>query len=353
MDRDNIVTKIRLRKSFDNEPYVRYTRMEASFWAKFVGRSLDELSRLDADQEGIEGVSGATMTSMATVKILRAAASQHLSELQATEADSVTTVRWNWSWGELATATVALLGLVWSFSSWRGKRGLRLMWQIMVMVAIVGMSGNLISVALMAGWTNAIPKIALAPGLVLLLVVAVLAPILFRRNVYCDHICPHGIVQQWIASGMRTRQSKTSGSQAKTDESSADASKANESRSSDRPARSRLPDWLQRALQVTAWLVIACAIGWLIWRKPAQLTVFEPFDAYAWRIGLSSSLLVGVVSLLLAARQPMGYCRLACPTGKLLDTLRRKKVDRPFNAVAWLVALNIVAWMMLSFVQTH
>ncbi len=39
----------------------------------------------------------------------------------------------------------------------------------------------------------------------------------------------------------------------------------------------------------------------MIWTVPAQLTFFEPFDVYAWRIGWSVSLGVWIGSLLLAA----------------------------------------------------
>ncbi|MCC6508819.1 MAG: FMN-binding protein, partial [Pirellulaceae bacterium] len=163
-DNENRITKIRMRRSYDNEPYVRYTRMEASFWSKFVGRTWEELSRIDLDAEGIEGVSGATMTSMAVAESLRLAAQRHLKESASDSSNAagessgkflniLSVRRWNWSIGEIATAAIALLVMPWSMSRMRGQRHLRTLWQVIVLVVIVGLSGNLISLALLAGWT--------------------------------------------------------------------------------------------------------------------------------------------------------------------------------------------------------
>ena len=68
-----IVEAIRIRTSFDNEPYVDYVRTEAGFWAIFEGKTLAELSAFDPQAAGVEGVSGATMTSLIVADTLVAA----------------------------------------------------------------------------------------------------------------------------------------------------------------------------------------------------------------------------------------------------------------------------------------
>ena len=68
------VESIRLRHSLDNEPYVDYVRVEAGFWAIFEGKSLAELSEFVPQQAGVEGVSGATMTSLAVADTIVEAA---------------------------------------------------------------------------------------------------------------------------------------------------------------------------------------------------------------------------------------------------------------------------------------
>ncbi len=345
LDHDDRVTKVKLRTSFDNEPYVRYTRMEASFWAKFVGRTLAEISRLDLAAEGVEGVSGATMTSMAAAETLRVAAERHLKEFEQTSGTRQAARRWNWSLGEIATGIVALLLVPWSLSRLRGNSRWRLAWQVLILLAVVGVSGNLISMALLAGWTRSWPPVTIAPGLALLVTVSIIMPALFGRNVYCDHVCPHGIVQQWLAR-WRRRKSVDVEPLVQLQLRPAPATGSTHASRHSNP-RSRWRVVVHRALHASSCVVLLLSISWIVWTIPQQLTFFEPFDVYAWRIGWSVSLGVWVLSLLLASLEPMGYCRFACPTGKLLDGIRRKRTGQRWQTGDMLlVALTVVVLLL-------
>ncbi len=328
IDNDEVITKIRIRRSYDNDQYVKYTRLEASFWAKFVGRKLNDLGALDLAAENIEGVSGATMTSMAVAETLKLAATRHLEELQQNknEPTSVSIGDLHWSTGELSTAIVALLVIPFGITRARGHKQLRVVWQVFALVAIVGLAGNLLSIALLAAWVRTGPAVLYAPGLALLVGVAIAMPMFTGRNVYCDHVCPHGIVQQWMARGMRKRSWLL-------------------------PAmrQSLAWRWIKRLLVLSSYGIVAMGMTWLIFRKPNQLSVWEPFDAYAWRIGVSWSVIVGVLSLVLASAEPMGYCRLACPTGKTLDYLRfRRAGSQHMLSDMLLVLLAIIVWIAAS-----
>ncbi|MCC6510329.1 MAG: hypothetical protein IT423_14595, partial [Pirellulaceae bacterium] len=75
---------------------------------------------------------------------------------------------------------------------------------------------------------------------------------------------------------------------------------------------------------------------------------FEPFDVYAWRVGWSVSLGVWIASMLLASREPMGYCRLACPTGKVLESVRRKRAGRrPLLSDMLMATAMVLVWAMV------
>lgn len=347
LDNDDRIAKVKVRSSFDNEPYVRYTRMEASYWAKFVGRTLLEISQLDLAAEGVEGVSGATMTSMAAAETLRSAAQRHLEEFERSQLASTVVRRWNWSPGEIATGLVALLLVPWSFSRLRGKRSWRGAWQGLIFIVVVGVSGNLISLALLAGWARSWPPITLAPGLTLLVAVSLIMPAFFGRNVYCDHVCPHGMVQQWLARWQRRSPNDLKPLvQLQLRPAQVTETKQEMAQS---VKKSRLRMVVHRALHLSSIAVLLLSISWIVWTVPNQLTFFEPFDVYAWRIGWSVSLGVWVVSLLLAAKEPMGYCRLACPTGKLLEGIRRKRTGQRWQAGDMLlVALTAVVWLLWS-----
>lgn len=334
LDENERISKIKLRSSFDNEPYVRYARMEASFWSKFAGRTLAEISQMDLKEEGIEGVSGATMTSMAAADTLLASAKRHWQK-ENESSEQASARRCNWSIGEQATCLLALLVLPWSLSRLRGHRRLRWVWQAFVLVVIVGISGNLISMALLAGWTRSLPPVTLAPGLSLLVAVCLIMPACFGRNVYCDHVCPHGFVQQWLA---RLKGSRT------TVPVLVQIQPQPHATAKKRIGARKAVQW---ALKISAVAILLLSLAWIIWSVPNQLTFFEPFDVYAWRIGWSVSLGVWVASLLFAYKVPMGYCRLACPTGLLLDRIRWTRGGRHRHyGDMLLLALTASVWLL-------
>ncbi|MDB4512301.1 FMN-binding protein, partial [Arenicella sp.] len=62
------IAKFRVLKSYDNEPYVGDLRYEPAFFKVFTGMSLAEVAKIVPEEEGIEGVSGSTMTSWAVAQ---------------------------------------------------------------------------------------------------------------------------------------------------------------------------------------------------------------------------------------------------------------------------------------------
>lgn len=323
VDPSQMVLAATFRSTFDNEPYTRYVRQEASFWAKFIGRNCEELASLDLKAEGIEGVSGATMTSMAIAESLQASCrelSLHLQELNqpsvaASETKRQRTARWNLSWSELFTLVMALLSVAWSYSRWRGQRMTRLCWQMMCFVGLGWVSGNLLSLALFSGWTQGGIAWQLAPGLAMLLGLSLAAPMLLKKNIYCDQLCPHGIAQQWLRQLPHAGKAKRLAS-------------------------------MEMGLNISGWLAITIALFSLWQRQALPVAWLEPFDAYVWRVGLSWSALVWLLSLTLSYFRPMAYCRHACPTGKVLTYLRFDRKRYQLHALdGALVTALAISWL--------
>ena len=309
IDANDHLIDVKIRSSFDNEPYVGYARQERSFWKKFKGRSIANLAKLDLDAEQIDGVSGATMTSVAVAETIREASKAFLSQQTATHSNvtddekSVSRVRhWNFSSGEVLTIILTIAAIFWSGSIFRGNRRARLLWQIICFVVIALVSGNLLSISLFSGWTRGGIAYHLAPGLTLLLVVAFMMAILLKHNVYCDHLCPHGILQQWIRPGRKQR-----------------------GPIAEEFFRLLTSKKCVRSLSTIAWVSIA--IGFLSLMHPTgvNLSWLEPFDAYLLGFGFSISTIVWTISLIASRLSPLYYCRHACPTGKVLDYMRRDR----------------------------
>lgn len=319
-----LIVDAMLGESFDNQPYVNYVKQERSFWKRFRNRSVQSLATIDFESEMIDGVSGATMTSMAVAETIRNACQKWLELDQAAEPSATAAPKsagvdevavrqrgLNDSWREWLTGGSVLAALFWSRSHLRGRRLFRIGWQISMVAAIGWISGNLLSLALLGGWTRGGIAWQLAPGLTLLAAAAILVPAMFKGNIYCDHICPHGIVQQWI-----------------------------------RPSKHRrIRRSIQLSLRATAIAFVALALFTTIQPIALNLAWFEPFDLYASGALVSVSAFLWIVSLILARLAPMGYCRLACPTGLFLDYVRRDASRHRLTiADAALVSSTLSVW---------
>ena len=202
------IDDIKLRSSFDNQPYVRYCKTEYGFWALFKGKTIDELSGMDLEAAGVEGVSGATMTSLAIAETLVAASQRLQQKAQANaeaERESAATLMQRVTSGIAEIdpsasdwACVSLLFLIPLFRTrgWFRKKRIRILWLLSVIVVIGFWSGNLISMALIAGWSGGGIAWQIAPALAALVFVAFLGPPAAKANPYCNHLCPHGAIQQ-------------------------------------------------------------------------------------------------------------------------------------------------------------
>ncbi len=313
-DANDRIEKVDLRSSFDNEPYVDYVRQERGFWRRFEGRSLDELAKLDPQAEGIEGVSGATMTSLAVADTLVASAAQYVQQrdeaTHAPDGEDFASVRWTVS--DIATISIlaiaSLLGKVGAFRSRLGRR----FWLVTVVVVIGIWSGNLVSMALVAGWSAEGVAWRLAPGLATIAAVALLIPSVSKSNPYCNHLCPHGAIQQLIKPQQNSRR------------------------------RIRLSSGVTKWLSRIPGLMLVIAYLSLLIMPAVDLAAWEPFHAYLFRIAGWGSIGLAAISLLIAAMIPMGYCRLGCPTGRLIDFVRLDAASVRFKRADAIAALLIV-----------
>lgn len=302
VDSDGLVTGVAIGVSYDNESYVDYVRADDYFRRLFDGRSMESLSQLDPAAEGIEGVSGATMTSVAVAQGIRIAAralvNEQLQRQQPTLASSNTEPEWPevFTVRNLSTAGITLFGILLGLTRLRGRRRLRLLFQVLLIVWLGMINGDMVSQALLLGWTqNGIPW-KNAAGLALLTGAAVLVPITTGHNVYCSHLCPHGAVQQLLRNRL--------------------------------PWRLRLSSGVQRTLKMIPLLLICWVLAVGLLHLPFSAVDIEPFDAWLWTIAGLPAIAIAVIGLSGSLFVPMAYCRFGCPTGALLGFLRNTRSAR-------------------------
>ncbi|PQO35440.1 FMN-binding protein [Blastopirellula marina] len=310
LDADDKVIGMALSRSYDNEPYVDYVRTDDYFLELLNDESIFGLAETDVGELQIEGVSGATMTSQAAATGVYYAAdalvqAYHAAN-QANERDYLPELRER----DYKTIAVVIVGVLLAFSPWRGNPWARIPFQVLVVVYLGFANGDFVSQALLVGWAqNGVPWKS-AIGLVLLVAAALSLPIFTRTNVYCSHLCPHGVVQQWTKRRLKWQW---------------------------KPSKRVLP-WLKAIPSVLlAWVVLVACARWSF-----SLVDIEPFDAYVWHIAGWGTIAVAVVGLIASLFTPMAYCRFGCPTGALLDYVRYNGKSEFWTRRDW-VAVGLLA----------
>lgn len=304
--RDPQVIGIRLRHSFDNEDpdnpgsdYVGYVRQDEYFLNLFNGKTLAELASMDLFGEQVEGVSGATMTSMAVAEGIVAAAKsaqQRLAEKKDQSADNAQSRKTlaesiHLTWRTVVSGIIVALGVsIGSFTRLFRRGYSRRVFQLAVIVLLGIVNGDLVSQAVLVGWAQSGVPWQFAPGLLIVVVAALLVPMVSRQQPYCQHICPHGAVQQMLIRRV--------------------------------PWQWKIPRRVHLALSTVPFLLLAAVVVIPLARWPFSLVNLEPFDA--WVIGLAgvAAATIAIVGLIASLFVPMAYCRYGCPTGALLQYLR-------------------------------
>jgi transcriptional regulator of nitric oxide reductase len=284
LDATGEVAAVTVRTSYDNEPYVSYVRDDRYFRELFNGMTLEQLAEFDPRQAEVEGVSGATMTSMAVAYGLPKAAKSATAPPRVSQRKLSLATR---DWG---TLTVLVLALLMAFTRLRGYRWARVSFQLGLIGYFGFLNGDLLSQALLAGWSQSGVPWRLAPGLALLTAAALVVPIVSKKQPYCHHICPFGAAQQLIRNRLTWK--------------------------------IHLPRAATFILSLVpaALLVVVLLTAMLHW--PLNLASIEPFDAFLFWIAGSATLAIAAAGLCAAAFVPMAYCRFGCPTGALLNYLR-------------------------------
>ncbi len=288
------VIGVKVRGSQDTRDHVGDVKGDPYFLQTWNGKPWDEIARTTPEEAGIEGVSGATMTSMAVAEgIMRRLAS-------ADAALAVPPPPFRITSRDIGLALVIAAALVLAFTGTHGRKWIRRSFQVFVIVYVGFLTGDLLAQSLIVGWAQqGSTPWRTAFGLVLLLAAALAIPWASGKPLYCQHICPHGAAQELIG------------------------------RIAPRRWRIVLPKDFASGLKWLPPLLLGFVVTVSMLVLPIDLAHIEPFDAYVIKAAGWATLSIALVGLIASLFVPMAYCHYGCPTGALLNFVRaRGPTDR-------------------------
>jgi len=280
------VVGVRIRSSQDTTDHVRDVRDDRYFMKTWNGKPWDEVARRTPEEMGIEGVSGASMTSMAMAEGI-------MRRLRAADAAlAITPQPVRFSAVDIGLAMVIATGTVLAFTGTHGRKKVRIGFQLLV-IGYVGFFAALpLAQSLFAGWAQSGVPWRSAPGLVLLMAAALAVPWSTRKPLYCQQLCPHGAAQELLG------------------------------RIAPKRWRIALPKDFAVGLRWLPGLLLGMVVIITIVGLPIDLAHLEPFDAYSLRAAGVATIVIAVVGLIASLFVPMAYCHYGCPTGALLEFIR-------------------------------
>lgn len=282
------VVGVRIRSSQDTTDHVRDVRDDRYFMKTWNGKAWDEVARRSPEDLGIEGVSGASMTSMAMAEGI-------MRRLRAADAAlSLAPPTLRFSWVDLGLVVIIAAGTVLAFTGTHGRTKLRIGFQLLVIGYVGFFSGLPLAQSLFAGWAQSGVPWRTAPGLVLLMAAALAVPWASRKPLYCQQLCPHGAAQELLG------------------------------RLAPKRWRLALPKDFAAGLRWLPGLLLGLVVIVTILVLPIDLAHLEPFDAYSLRAAGVATITIAIVGLIASLFVPMAYCHYGCPTGALLEFLRSR-----------------------------
>ena len=316
LDRDWKILGIKIHASEDTTSYIQDIAVDRRFLKKWNGLTWDAAAALDLKAAGIEGVSGATMTSMAIAQSVKA-------RLQSSRDEIVGAAAFRFALRDAALVVVLILAGVMAFGRPAWRHRWKRPYQLFLVVYVGLIAGDLLAQKLLVGWTRSGIPWTTAPGLVLLAVAALLVPWTTRQPFYCHHVCPHGAAQELLGA-IRPRRWQVT-----------------------------LPASVIRGLEFLPGALLAFTVVMAAVALPFDLAGLEPFAAYIIRSAGVATLTVAALGLVASLFVPQAYCRFGCPTGALLNFVRARGATDRFSrrdaAALGLVALAaLLNWKYLS-----
>lgn len=305
------VKGVRVRSSEDTVRHVEDVVMDRHFLKTWNRLEWDRVAQLDLQRAGIEGVSGATQTSLAIARAIS-------RRLALAEPANASPNHWRVGGRDWALLCILVVAGLICFVRVPHYQGARRGFQVVVVLYVGFLSGDMLAQSLFGGWARTGVNWQMALGVVLLAAAAFLIPWTMRRPFYCHQVCPYGVLQEWTGRLWPAR------------------------------FRLRIPNAVDRQLRRLPAALLLVILVTVMWKLPLDLADFEPFDAFLLKTAGGMTLALFVAGLVAALFVPQAYCHYGCPTGALLEFVRSRGSHDRFGIRDWFALAMLLAAVALA-----
>ena len=277
---DKKITKVELEPNSETPSFLNRV-LKTGLLEKWNGLTLKEAVALELD-----GVSGATYSSIAIIKnVQQSAAFAAESNLMASSGLKI-------KFKEIIALLVIAFGIVMNFLKPANKVFRILLFTLNV--AVLGFwCGSFLSISVFTAWAANGINLTMAIVPIVLFLVAVITPLIGKKGAYCSYHCPMGAAQELTSLIMK--------------------------------GKVRIPHNIATKLSKLreSILLLMLFVMWI--GVGFEIMDYEVFTAFLLSSASTAVLVMAVVFLVLSIFIHRPYCRFICPTGALITFTQKRQ----------------------------
>ena len=271
------IAGVELGENYESHGFIERVRGEG-FFKKWNGLSVEEAAKADVDT-----ISGATMSTTAIKSMVALNLSKYSGgEFQANSAETEPL------WLEIVVFLLLAYSLFAFFFPQKTSK-FRIFHLIALAIVLGFIGGFALSFESFKNWFSS-GNIAIVPAVILCC--AIFLPIIFGKNFYCTFVCPFGAMQELFGKIPLPKK--------------------------------ELPAKFMKGVTIFKVLLLVTVYVLMIFKIVTDLTVIEPFSAFKFNAAAVPSLVIAALFLIVSLFINRPWCRFLCPTGTLLNVLRKK-----------------------------
>ena len=280
IDKTGKIAGVELGENYESVGFIERVRNEG-FFKKWNG-----LSVADAAKAEVDTVSGATMSTRAIKSMVALNLSKYSgNEFQAnsTETEPV--------WLEIIVFLL-LAYSIFAFFFPQKTAKFRIFHLAALAVVLGFIGGYALSFESFKNWLSS-GHIAVVPAVIL--GCALIFPIIFGKNFYCNFLCPFGAMQELLGRIPLPKKN--------------------------------LPQKFMKEVAVFKVVLLVALYILMIFKVVTDFTVFEPFSAFKFNASAVPSLVITALFLIVSLFINRPWCRFFCPTGTLINMFAKKNSE--------------------------